>query len=123
MAIDRIDKLYHDLLVFNLPDLDNKVYIRKLLYDVFIEFKNMLLLSMAKNRDINLDKTGLDLDSFYNCNTKINQQGMILAKKLFQVFNNKSNNKYLSLENNVNGILKLKNKSRENKLNLLYVKL
>ena len=120
MAIDRIDKLYHDLLVFNLPDLDNKVYIRKLLYDVFIEFKNMLLLSMAKNRDINLDKTGLDLDSFYNCNTKINQQGMILAKKLFQVFNNKSNNKYLSLENYVNGMLTLKNSSREDKLDLFF---
>ena len=120
LAIDKIDKSYHDLLIFNLPDLDDKVYIRKLLYDIFIEFKNMLLLSMAKNRDINLDKTGLDLDSFYNCNTKINQQGMILAKKLFHVFNNKTNNKYLSLENYVNGMLTLKNSNREDKLDLFF---
>ena len=119
-AIDKIDKIYHDLLVFNLPDLNNKVYIRKLLYDIFIEFKNMLLLSMAKNRNINLEKNCLDLDSFYNCNTKVNQQGLIVAKKLFNVFNNKSDNKYLSLENYVNGMLILKDSSRENKLNLFF---
>ena len=119
-AMDKIDKYYHDLLIFDLPDLDEKIYIRKLLYDIFIEFKNMLLLSMAKNRDINLDKTGLDLDSFYNCNTKINQQGLILAKKLFNVFNNKSQSKCLSLENYVNGMLTLKNSSRENKLDLFF---
>ena len=119
-AIDKIDKIYHDLLVFNLPDLDNKIYIRKLLYDIFIEFKNMLLLSMAKNRNINLEKNCLDLDSFYNCNTKVNQQGLIVAKKLFNVFNNKSDNKYLSLENYVNGMLILKDSSRENKLNLFF---
>ena len=119
-AINKIDKLYHDLLVFNLPDLNNKVYIRKLLYDIFIEFKNMLLLSMAKNRNINLEKNCLDLDSFYNCNTKVNQQGLIVAKKLFNVFNNKSDNKYLSLENYVNGMLILKDSSRENKLNLFF---
>ena len=119
-AINKIDKIYHDLLVFNLPDLDNKIYIRKLLYDIFIEFKNMLLLSMAKNRNINLEKNCLDLDSFYNCNTKVNQQGLIVAKKLFNVFNNKSDNKYLSLENYVNGMLILKDSSRENKLNLFF---
>ena len=103
-----------------MPDLDNKIYIRKLLYDIFIEFKNMLLLSMAKNRNINLEKNCLDLDSFYNCNTKVNQQGLIVAKKLFNVFNNKSDNKYLSLENYVNGMLILKDSSRENKLNLFF---
>ena len=50
----------------------------------------------------------------------MNQQGLIVAKKLFNVFNNKSGNKYLSLENYVNGMLILKDSSRENKLNLFF---
>ena len=118
LAVKKINKLYHDLLIFKLPNLDENFYIRKLLYDVFIEFKNMLLLSMMKNKDINLYKNGLDFESFYNCNTKINQQGQILAKRLFNLFNNKS--KYISLENYVNGMLKLKNSNKENKLNLFF---
>ena len=120
LAVKKINKLYHDLLIFKLPNLDENFYIRKLLYDVFIEFKNMLLLSMMKNKDINLYKNGLDFESFYNCNTKINQQGQILAKRLFNLFNNKSNDKYISLENYVNGMLKLKNSNKENKLNLFF---
>ena len=120
LAVKKINKLYHDLLIFKLPNLDENFYIRKLLYDVFIEFKNMLLLSMMKNKDINLYKNGLDFESFYNCNTKINQQGQILSKRLFNLFNNKSNDKYISLENYVNGMLKLKNSNKENKLNLFF---
>ena len=120
LAQDKINKIYHDLLVFRLPDLDDKIYIRKILYDVFIEFKNVLLLSMTKNKDINRDKKGLDFDSFYNCSSEINIQGRTFAKKLFKVFNNKSDNKYMSFEKYANGMIKLKNSSKENKLNLFF---
>ena len=120
LAIREIDKQFHDLLVFNLPELDDKIYIRKILYDVFIEFKNMLVLSMMRNKNINIDEKSIDFESFYNCNTKINQQGHILAKKLFKVFNNKTNNKVLSFENYINGMIKLKNSSKENKINFFF---
>ena len=119
-AMNKINKCYHDLLIFKLPDLDEKIYIRKILYDVFIEFKNMLLLSTMKKRDINTYKNGLDFDSFFNCNTKINQQGKLLAKKMFKAFSNNSDNKYISFENYVNGMLKLKSPNKENKLDLFF---
>ena len=119
-AINKINKLYHDLLIFKLPELDDKIYIRKILYDVFIEFKNMLLLSTMKKRDINTYKNGLDFDSFYNCNIKLNQQGKLLAKKMFKAFNNNSDNKFISFENYVNGMLKLKSPNKENKLDLFF---
>ena len=117
---NKVNKLYHDLLIFKLPNLDDKIYIRKILYDVFIEFKNMLALSMMKNKNINIHKNGLDFDSFYNCNTKINQQGQTIAKRLFKIFNNKSDDKYISFENYVNGMLKIKNSDKEKKLNLFF---
>lgn len=120
LAENKINKLYHDLLVFKLPELDNSIYIRNILYDVFIEFKNMLLLSMMKNRDINIHKNGLDFESFYNCNTKINQQGGLVAKKLFKIFNKNSDDDYLSFENYVNGMIKLNNANKEKKLNLFF---
>jgi hypothetical protein len=72
----------------------------------------MLVLSMMRNKNINIDEKSIDFESFYNCNTKINQQGHILAKKLFKVFNNKTNNKVLSFENYINGMIKLKNSSK-----------
>ena len=117
---NKVNKLYHDLLIFKLPNLDDKIYIRKILYDVFIEFKNMLTLSMMKNKNINIHSNGLDFDSFYNCNTKINQQGQIIAKRLFKIFNNKSDDKYITFENYVNGMLKIKNSDKEKKLNLFF---
>ena len=117
---NKVNKLYHDLLIFKIPNLDEKIYIRKILYDVFIEFKNMLALSMMKNKNINIHKNGLDFDSFYNCNTKINQQGQTIAKRLFKIFNNKSDDKFISLENYVNGMLKIKNSDKEKKLNLFF---
>ena len=55
-----------------------------------------------------------------NCNTKINQQGKIIAKKLYKVFNNKIDNQYLNLENYIDGMLKLKDTNKENKLNLFF---
>ena len=80
----------------------------------------MLALSMMKNKNINIHKNGLDFDSFYNCNTKINQQGQTIAKRLFKIFNNKSDDKFISLENYVNGMLKIKNSDKEKKLNLFF---
>ena len=117
---NKVNKLYHDLLIFKLPNLNDKIYIRKILYDVFIEFKNMLTLSMMKNKNINIHRNGLDFDSFYNCNTKINQQGQTIAKRLFKIFNNKSDDKYITFENYVNGMLKIKNSDKEKKLNLFF---
>lgn len=120
LAQNKINKVYHDLLIFDIPNLNDKFYIRKLLYDVFIEFKNMLLLSMMKNRDINLYKYGLDLDSFYNCNTKMNQQGQSIAENLFKIFNKRLDNKYMTFENYINGMIKLKNEDKEKRLNLFF---
>ena len=116
----KINKLFHDLLIFQLPKLPEKKYVRKILYDIFIEFKNILLLSMIINKDININRKGIDFDTFFNCNIKINQQGKIIAKKLFEVFNDKSGAKYMKINNYINGMIKMKNSNKENKLDLFF---
>ncbi len=120
IAQNKVNKLFHDLLIFQLPKLSNTKYNRKILYDIFIEFKILLLLSMMRNKDVDIYKKGIDFNTFYNCNTKINQQGKIIAKKLYKVFNNKIDNQYLNLENYIDGMLKLKDTNKENKLNLFF---
>ena len=120
IAQKRVNKLFHDLITFQLPKLSNKKYIRKVLYDIFIEFKNLLLLSMTKNKDINIYKKGIDFNTFFNCNTKINQQGKIVAKKIFNIFNNKMETKYMNINNYVDGMLKMKDINKENKLDLFF---
>jgi hypothetical protein len=120
IAQKKVDKLFHDLLTFQLPKLSNEKYIRKVLYDIFIEFKNLLLLSMMKNKDINIYDKGIDFNTFFNCNTKINQQGKIIAKKIFQIFNNKIETKYMKLNNYIDGMLKIKDTNKENKLDLFF---
>ena len=120
IAQKKVDKLFHDLLIFQLPKLSNEKYIRKVLYDIFIEFKNILLLSIMKNKDINIYDKGIDFNTFFNCNTKINQQGKIIAKKIFQIFNNKIETKYMKLNNYIDGMLKIKDTNKENKLDLFF---
>lgn len=119
-SINKINKLFPDLITFQFPKLSNKKYIRKILYDIFIEFKNLLLLSMLKNKDINIYKKGIDFNTFYNCNIKIKQQGKIVAKKIFQIFNNNKFTKYMKLNNYIDGMLKIKDVNKENKLELFF---
>ena len=120
IAQKKVNKLFHDLLIFQLPKLTDKKYIRKVLYDIFIEFKNLFLLSMMINKDININKKGIDFVTFYNCNTKINQQGKIIAKNIFEIFNKKMETKYMNLNNYINGMLKIKDTNKENKLDLFF---
>ena len=120
IAQKKVNTLFHDLLTFQLPKLSDKKYIRKVLYDIFIEFKNLLVLSMMKNKDINIYKKGIDFDTFYNCNTKINQQGKIIAKKIFDIFNNKTDTKYMDLNHYINGMIKIKGLNKENRLDLFF---
>ena len=118
----RVEKLFPDLLTFDLPKVlrQNKEYSLKLLYDVFIEFKTLLKCGMIHNRNLNLHKTGIDFETFFNCNTKINQQGIALSKKIFKAFNSKTNINYMPWENYMDGMMKIKDPNIDNKLDLFF---
>ena len=118
----KVEKLFPDLCTFHLPQVlrKNKEYTLKLLYDVFIEFKTLLKCGMIHNRNLNIHKEGIDFDTFFNCNTKINQQGIALSKKIFKAFNNKTNVNYMPWENYMDGMMKIKDPNIDNKLDLFF---
>ena len=72
------------------------------------------------NRNLNLHKKGIDFETFFNCNTKINQQGIALSKKIFKAFNNKTNINYMPWQNYMDGMMKIKDPNIDNKLDLFF---
>ena len=118
----KVEKLFPDLCAFYLPKIlrKNKEYTVKLLYDVFIEFKTLLKCGMIHNKCLNLHKKGIDFETFYNCNTKINQQGIALSKKIYKAFNNKTNLNYMPWQNYMDGMMKIKDPNIDNKLDLFF---
>ena len=118
----KVEKLFPDLIGFNLPKIlrDNKNYTIKLLYDVFIEFKTLLKFCILHNNDINIHKKGIDFETFFNCNTKINQQGEGLSKKIFKTLNNKFEKKYLPWGNYIDGMMRMKDPNMNNKMDLFF---
>ena len=118
----KVEKKFPDLCAFNLPKIlnQNKEYNLKLLYDVFIEFKSLIKCGMVHNKNLNLIRQGIDFDTFFNCNTKINQQGIALSKKIFKAFNNKTNLNFMSWQNYFDGMMKIKDQNIDNKLDLFF---
>ena len=118
----KVEQKFPDLCAFNLPKVlnQNKEYNLKLLYDVFIEFKSLLKCGMVHNKNLSLYKQGIDFDTFFNCNTKINQQGLALSKKIFKAFNNKTNLNFMSWQNYFDGMVKIKDQNIDNKLDLFF---
>jgi len=75
---------------------------------------------MIHNRTLNMHKKGIDFDTFFNCNTKINQQGIALSRKIFKAFNNKTNLNYMPWQNYMDGMMKIKDPNIDNKLDLFF---
>ena len=121
-ANHQVEKKFPDLLSFNLPKVfhNNKAYTIKLLYDVFIEFKTLLKFCILFNRDINIHNKGIDFQTFFNCNTKINQQGEGLSKKIFKTLNNKMEKKYMPWGNYIDGMMKMKDPDMNHKMDLFF---
>lgn len=118
----KVEKLFHDLLSFDLGEVIkyNKKYTLKLFYDVFIEFKTLLRLCIISNKDLNIHKKGIDLSSFSYGNPIINQQGEEMSKKIFKTFNNKIEREFIPWENYIDGMLRIKEPNKDKKMDLLF---
>lgn len=118
----KVEKLFPDLNTFNLPKVlrENKDYSLKLLYDVFVEFKTLLKCCMVHNRNLNIHQKGIDFETFFHCNTKINQQGIDLSKKIFKALNFKTNLNYMPWQNYIDGMMQIKDPNIEHKLDLFF---
>lgn len=115
----KIEKYYPDLISFNIPHFLNAFpkLKRRELFEIFVEFKTLLKICVIINKNLKLIKEGIDFDTFYNCILQMNSQGKEMTKKIFNTINT-LNSKYVNWEELMNGLLTLKNKDLNDKLDL-----
>ena len=111
LADRKIHKFYPDLISMNIPRVLNTFpkLKRTSFYEIFVQFKNLLIICISITKNLNLVKKGIDFDTFFNCIPQIKSQGIELAKKIYKTLN-KLNTKYLNWEEFLTGMLTIKSK-------------
>ena len=114
-----IEKYYPDLISFNIPKILRTFpkLKRRQFYEIFVEFKTLLKICVTINKNTKLIKEGIDFETFYYCNHQMKSQGTELAKKIFRTINS-LNSKYINWEEYMNGMLTLKNRDLNDKIDL-----
>ena len=115
----KTEKFYPDLISFNIPHyLESFPKLkRREFYEIFIEYKTLLKICVNINKNIKLVKEGIDFTTFFSCNPQMNSQGKDLALKIFNSINT-LNSKYINWEEYINGLLTIKSRELNDKLDL-----
>ena len=115
----KVNKQYSHFISYNIPKLldDYKKYNRKNLFDIFIQFKDLISLSLSINQNELILKNGLDFDTFRNCILEIQDEKYKFAKSLFSHIN-KSDYSVLNIKDFIKGMYFIKNSDLTEKLEL-----
>ena len=116
-----INKFYPDLISMNIPAV-LKTYPklkRRIFYDIFIQFKNLLTLCVCITKNIKQLKKGLDFSTFFNCLPQMKSQGKSQALKLYTTLN-KLNTDYLNWEEFMQGMLSMKSNNISDKIDIFF---
>ena len=116
-----MNKNYPDLISMNIPAI-LKVYPklkRRIFYDIFIQYKNLLTLCVCVNKDLKQIKKGLDFSTFFNCLPQMKTQGKSQAMKLYKTLN-KLNTDYLNWEEFMQGMLSMKSNNISDKIDIFF---
>ena len=73
------------------------------MFDIFIQFKDLIALSLSLNQNELILKNGLDFDTFMNCIFEIQDEKYDFAKNLFSHIN-KSDSSLLNIEDFIKGM-------------------
>ena len=120
-TIREIDKYYPDLISMNIPAV-LKAYPklkRRVFYDIFIQYKNLLTLCICVNKDLKKINKGLDFPTFFNCLPQMKSQGHLQAMKLYKTLN-KLNTDYLNWEEFMQGMLSMKSNNISDKIDIFF---
>ncbi len=116
-----INKFYPDLISMNIPAV-LKTYPklkRRIFYDIFIQFKNLLTLCVCVTKNLKQIKKGLDFSTFFNCLPQMKSQGKTQALKLYNTLN-KLNTDYLNWEEFMQGMLSMKSNNISDKIDIFF---
>ena len=115
----KTEKYYPDLISFNIPSYLKTFpkLKRREFFEIFVEFKTLLKLCVTINKNIHLVKEGIDFNTFFSCNPQMKSQGQELAMKIFSSINT-LNSKYINWAEYMHGLLTIKSRELNDKLDL-----
>ena len=115
----KTEKYYPDLISFNIPSYLKTFpkLKRREFFEIFVEFKTLLKLCVTINKNIHLVKEGIDFNTFFSCNPQMKSQGQELAMKIFTSINT-LNSKYINWAEYMHGLLTIKSRELNDKLDL-----
>lgn len=115
------EKFYPDLMSLNpLRFIENDPYNilnPRLLYDLFCQFKVIMKLCLALNKSIKCLKQGLDFPTFHQLIPEVKTEEKSFAQCIFNIFN-KSKSGYVTLDEFISGISRLRSSKTEDKIDI-----
>lgn len=117
----RVGQYYPDLISLNIPRVLKTFpkLKRTVFYEIFVQFKLLLIICICINKNLKLLKKGIDFDTFFNCMPQIRSQGRELAKKIYDTIN-KLNSDFLNWEEYLIGMLTMKSKNISDKIDVFF---
>ena len=115
----QVEKNYPDLISYNIPKVleEYPKLQRRQFYEIFILFKTLLKYCISYSKNLEKIESGIDFETFYNCNRQINSQGKKLAYKIFRAFN-LCGSQSLNWEEYFKGFITLNSKDLKEKIEL-----
>jgi hypothetical protein len=96
----QVDSRYPGLFYFNIPRMLRSftTFDRRELYEVFSQFKILMKICVAINKDLKISKKGIDFNTFWKCVPQLSVEKANLAKKIYKVINESENNQMSMVE-------------------------
>ena len=113
----KVNKQYSYLISYNIPKLIKDPKFRKLLFEIFVQFKDLISIALSSKKNEFILKKGLDFDTFWNCINEVQDEKEIFAEKIFN-YMNKGNSSLLNIKDFIKGMIFLKNAKLNEKLDI-----
>lgn len=126
------DNIYYDiekkvnssiptLFNFNIPKILDKYknFSRTELYDLFVQYKVIMKISLALKKDRSIAHKGIDFLGFYKGVPQMSNESTELAYKIFDVINESKSN-YLSLDEFLKGMSVIKSEEISDKIDMFF---
>lgn len=90
---------------------------KQLLYNLFTQFKVLIKMCIALNKNLNSIKEGISFKAFHRLIPEIWNENKSFANSLFKIFN-KSKSNFISIDEYITGFSQLRSTNIENKLDI-----
>ena len=114
-----VTKYYTPFILYNIPKLlsEFKNYTRHRLYEIYTQYKDLVVMSYAKNKSDFILKCGVDFDTFWYCVEQLSDEKKKYVEKIFNQIN-RSKLCVLNMKDFLRGMYFIQNSEITEKLDL-----